>query len=169
MALTPKQRKAALEKGLSVDLAAADNKQYLNPNPVAATQLFARYVKANHRTSTLPADGRPVDTQKLNDSTIPLAPLQWAIWEALNEADSLKKLVTYRKLAQVTNASIRGVRDALAVIEKEGGVLSKITVRTPDEQGMRIELNTLKPFRLASLKETKGLLKRGDNYRQTVD
>lgn len=104
----------------------------------------------------------------MTTSTIPLAPLQWAIWEALKEADSLKKLVSYRKLAQAANASIRGVRDALIVLEKEGGVRSKITVRTPDEQGMRIELNTLKPFRPASLKETKGLLKREGNYRQTV-
>ena len=208
MALTPKQRKAALRKGLSVDLAAADDKKYLNPNPVAATQLFAKLPKVNERaeelpadgrpvdvladgqlrqtvdrqhyrqtgskmrvpeSTTLPADGRPVETQTLNNSTIPLAPLQWAIWEALKEADSLKKLVSYRKLAQIANASIRGVRDALSVIEKEGGVRSKITVRTPDEQGMQIELNTLKPFRPASLKETKGLLKREGNYRQTVD
>ena len=34
---------------------------------------------------------------------------------------------------------------------------------------MRIELNTLKRFKSATLKETKGLLKRGANYRQTVD
>jgi hypothetical protein len=76
--------------------------------------------------------------------------------------------VSYRKIAQSVNASIRGVRDALAVIEKEGGILSKITVRTPDEQGMRIEINGLKQFRRASLKETKGLLKREGDYRQTV-
>jgi hypothetical protein len=44
-----------------------------------------------------------------------------------------------------------------------------MTVRTPDEQGMRIELDTLRLFRLASLREMKGLLKRGGNYRQTVD
>lgn len=219
MALTPKQRKEALQKGLSIDLA-ADEKKYLYPNPVAATQLFVKAPKANLTPETLPADGRPaalpadgqigqtvdrqhyrqtgskhyrqtgsrikasdkvlesialptdgrpVETQDKNNSAIPLAPLQWATWEALKEADSLKKLVSYRKLAQAANASIRGVRDALTVIEKEGGVRSKITVRMPDEQGMRIELNTLKPFRPASLRETKGLLKREGNYRQTVD
>ncbi len=216
MALTPKQRKAALEKGLSVDLAAADQKKYLNPNPMAATQLFAKAAKATSSTETLPADGlpsavpsdrlhrqtvdrkhyrqtgsahyrqtgsrneiqnpislpadgRPVENQETRNPTIPLAPLQWAIWEALKEADALKKLVSYRKLAQATNASTRGIRDALLVIEKEGGVLSRTTVRTPDEQGMRIEVNALKPFRSASLKETKGLPRREGNYRQTVD
>lgn len=216
MALTPKQRKAALEKGLSVNLAAADDSKYRSPNPNAATQLFAKPAEATQSTSTLPADGRPVDvsadglsrqtvdrqhyrqtgsphyrqtgseraTQNLvelpadgrpvdseepNDSPIPLAPIQWVVWEALKEAESAGKLVSYRKLAQTVSASIRGVRDALVVIEKEGGIRTKITVRTPDEQGMRIALNTLKPFRPASLKETKGLLKRGANYRQTVD
>lgn len=199
MALTPKQRKAALQKGLSVDLATADDKKYLHPNPDAATQLFIKPPKVSQsiellpadgqfrqtvdrqryrsagsvsevpESSQLPADGRPVECREMTTSTIPLAPLQWATWEALKEADSLKKLVSYRKLAQAANASIRGVRDALIVLEKEGGVRSKITVRTPDEQGMRIELNTLKPFRPASLKETKGLLKREGNYRQTVD
>jgi len=119
--------------------------------------------------AALPADGRPVANKEPEDSLIPLAPIQWATWEALKEAESAGKLVSYRKLAQAVNASIRGVRDALAVIEKEGGIHAKTTVRTPDEQGMRIALNTLKPFRPASLKETKGLLKRGTDYRQTVD
>ena len=208
MVLTPKQRKAALEKGLSVDLATTDDKKYLNPNPVAAAHLFAKPPKATQhadtlpldgrpsalpanlqsrhtvdrqhyrqagskrkgqKSITLPTDGRPVDHRTQSNSTIPLAPLQWAIWEVLKEADSLKKIVSYRKLAQAVNGSIRGVRDALSVIEKEGGVRSKITVRTPDEQGMRIELNPLNPFRPASLKETKGLLKREGRYQQTVD
>jgi hypothetical protein len=57
MALTAKQRKAALEKGLSVDLAAADDKKYLNPNPVAATQLFAKAPKTNSSIESLPSDG----------------------------------------------------------------------------------------------------------------
>jgi hypothetical protein len=215
MALTPKQRKAALEKGLSVNLTAGDDSKYRSPNPKAAIQLFvkpAEVTQANklpadgrpvdvpaddvsrqtvdqqhyrqtgspHYRQTgsgigaqklieLPADGRPVASKELDDSLIPLAPIQWATWEALKEAESAGKLVSYRKLAQTVTASIRGVRDALAVIEKEGGIRAKTTVRTPDEQGMRIELNTLRPFRPASLKETKGLLKRGIDYRQTVD
>jgi hypothetical protein len=60
MALTPKQRKAALEKGLSVNLAAADDSKYRSPNPKAAIHLFAKPIEAT-QGNTLPADGRPVD------------------------------------------------------------------------------------------------------------
>jgi hypothetical protein len=215
MALTPKQRKAALEKGLSVNLATADDSKYRSPNPKAAIQLFVKPVditeahslptdgrpealpadglprqtvdrkhyrqtgsvhyrqtgskKQEQVAASLPADGRPEASKESSAVLIPLAPIQWAIWEALKEAEAAGKLVSYRRLAQGINASIRGVRDALAVIEKEGGIYSKTTVRTPDEQGMRIALHTHQPFRPASLKETKGLLKRNGNYRQTVD
>ena len=216
MALTPKQRKVALEKGLAVNLASTDETKYLSANPKAAAQLFAKPLLQATSQKELPADGLPTDVPadgqprhtvdrkhlrqtvsphnrqtppavnikteealpadrktevepNTDSSRIPLAPVQWAVWDALREADIAGRLVSYRKLAQVVNASIRGVRDALAVIEKEGGIRLKVTVRTPDEQGMRIELDALKPFRPASLKETKGLLKRHSNYRQTVD
>jgi len=216
MALTPKQRKAALEKGLAVNLASTDETKYLSANPKAAAQLFVKPLPQVTSQKELPADGRPavvpahgqprqtVDRQhsrqtvsphyrqtprvvnikteevlpadrktevepNTNSSSTLLAPVQWAVWEALREADVAGRLVSYRKLATAVNASIRGVRDALAVIEKEGGIRSKVTVRTPDEQGMRIELDALKPFQPASLKETKGLLKRDGKYRQTVD
>ena len=219
MALTPKERKAALEKGFSVNLTSPDEAKYLSPNPKAATNLFAKTVdesktsnelpadrqtvalpadglprqtvdrqyyrqtvstsyrqtgsvESAENTNLLPADGLPVDLVRVdsNSSTvpIPLAPVQLAIWEVLREADATSRLVSYRKLAQAVNASIRGVRDALAVIEKEGGILSKVTIRTPDEQGMRIEIDGLKQFRKASLKETKGLLTRKGDCRQTV-
>jgi len=207
MALTPKQRKAALERGLSVKLATADDSKYCSPNPNSAMQLFAkspeeskanvlpadgrpaalpadgisrqtvdrqRYRQTGSKEAAthdvrLPADGRPAAHEEVAETSIPLAPVQWAIWEALKEAEVLGKLVSYRKLAQSVNASIRGVRDALAVIEKEGGIRAKVTVRTPDEQGMRVTLHSLTPFRPATLKETKGLLKRSNDYRQTVD
>ena len=219
MALTPKQRKAALEKGFSVSLVSSDETKYLSPNPKAATQLFTKATEGNkspvqlpadRETVALPADGLPrqtVDRQyyrqtvstryrqtgsseaaenvnslpadrktevvvnldsNLSSPCIPLAPVQWAIWEVLREADAASQTVSYRKLALAVTASIRGVRDALAVIEKEGGILSRVTIRTPDEQGMRIEIDGLKQFRKASLKETKGLLKRDGDYRQTV-
>src|SRR5712692_3331109 len=216
MALTPKQRKVALEKGLAVNLASTDETKYLSANPKAAAQLFAKPLLQATSQKELPADGLPTDVPadgqprhtvdrkhlrqtvsphnrqtppavnikteealpadrktevepNTDSSSIPLAPVQWAVWEALREADAAGRLVSYRKLATAVNASIRGVRDALAVIEKEGGIRLKVTVRMPDEQGMRIELDALKPFRPASLKETKGLLKRHSNYRQTVD
>src|SRR5262249_4423437 len=191
MALTPKQRKAALEKGLSVNLSTDDDSKYRSPDPSAARQLFARSAEVTRANSLpadgrpavlpadgvsrqtvdrepyrqtgspryrqtgsneaatnimgLPADGRPVGREEPEETSIPLAPVQWAIWQALKEAEVSGNLVSYRKLAQVANASIRGVRDALAVIEKEGGLRAKVTVRTPDEQGMRVTLNALIP------------------------
>lgn len=219
MALTPKQRKAALEKGFSVSLASPDEAKYLSPNPQAATKLFAKTTDGGKNPSSLPADrpsvvlpvdrlpslpadrqhyrqtvcpdyrqtgseegaeksnllpaeGLPVDKANLSfvaANAIPLAPVQWAIWEALREADTSDRVVNYRKLAQAVNASIRGVRDALSVIEQEGGIRSKVTIRTPDEQGMRIVINAEKQFRKSTLKETKGIVKREGNYRQTVD
>jgi hypothetical protein len=72
-------------------------------------------------------------------------------------------------LAQLAKASIRGVRDALEVIQREGGIRRRETVRNVQEQGLSIELNLTIPFKSASLTETKALLKRGYNYRQTVD
>ncbi|MBM4258550.1 MAG: hypothetical protein FJ147_21960 [Deltaproteobacteria bacterium] len=222
MALTPKQRKAALEKGFAVTLASTDDTKYLSPNPKAATQLFAKVPEVSGNASSLPADGLPtlpvdrlprqtvdrqyyrqtvsqnVGTDRRSDGSetraaiplhlptdgltvdedsfispgdtgIPLAPVQWLLWQALCEADSANQIVSYRKLALQLSASIRGVRDAMTVIEKEGGVVAKFTVRTPDEQGMRIKIKADHPFRKSSLKETKALLKRENDYRQTVD
>ncbi len=216
MALTPKQRKAALEKGFSVNLATEDDSKYRSPNRAAATELFAkaadgyktkpslpadgvteqlpadglpgqtvdrqyyRQTVSQHYRSTgsekqlteeiiLPADGQPVIEGNETAKNIPLAPVQWALWSALRAADLADQVVSYRKLALVANASTLGISDALAVIEKEGGIRSKTTVRTPDEQGMRIETEPSTNFRLASIKETKGLLRRDGNYRQTVN
>lgn len=65
MALTPKQRKAALEKGFSVNLATADDSKYRSPNRTAATELFAKTGETLKNSPSLPADGMteplPVD------------------------------------------------------------------------------------------------------------
>ena len=216
MGLTPKQRKAALEKGLTIDLASPNDKKYINPNPTAATKLFTATPVESPTEELLPADGLPVvlpadrllrqtvDRQyyrqtvsRMQDDfppsneekkdpplpadglpvvegtsgleAIPLAPVQWVIWQELNKAEVQDKVVSYRRLARVASASIRGVRDAFAAIEKEGGIRSKETIRTPEEQGLRVRLNTEIIFRMSTLKETKGLVKRGGHYRQTVD
>jgi hypothetical protein len=220
MGLTPKQRKAVLEKGLLVNLASpSDEAKYLAPNPKAATQLFAKGIKSTEKETELPADGRPealpadrelrqtvdrkhyrqtvrrsyrqtlapdsqalplllpadresvvsVDIEEDYSKSIPLAPVQWTVWQVLLGAQNTGKIVSYRMLAQLANASIRGVRDALDVIQREGGIRRRETVRNAQEQGLSIELNHTIPFRSASLTETKALLKRGSNYRQTVD
>lgn len=207
MALTPKQRKAALEKGLTVELATSDDKKYMRPNPTAATKLFAPPAGEKPESESLPADPpirqtvdrqyyrqtgsrKPDDFSRENESkiapplpadslpvvedgttrdTILLAPVQWVVWQELQKADIQDHVVSYRKLARIAKASIRGIRDAFSIIEKEGGIRSKETVRTSDEQGLRVHVNTQTLFRLATLNETKGLLKRRNYYRQTVD
>ncbi len=57
MALTPKQRKAALEKGFSVNLATEDDAKYRSPNRAAATELFAKAADVYKNKPSLPADG----------------------------------------------------------------------------------------------------------------
>ena len=72
------------------------------------------------------------------------------------------------------NASIRGVRDALKGIDKEGGICLKETIRTPNEQGLRVRLKYKKTFQNIDLKGG-GKQPRADgpplinySYRQTV-
>jgi len=88
---------------------------------------------------------------------------------ALQQADKTNTLVTLKKLAQTANATVRGVRDALTVLGKVGAIVSRQTVRSADQQGLRIAVDHKKAFRAASLKETKGILMRGSVYRQTAD
>ena len=74
MALTPKQRKAALEKGLAANIAATDETKYLNPNPKAATQLFARSLAQADKPEELPSDGRPGALPSDRHSRLPSDP-----------------------------------------------------------------------------------------------
>ncbi|MEW6301208.1 MAG: hypothetical protein AB1671_26320 [Thermodesulfobacteriota bacterium] len=204
MALSAKQRRTLVEKGLMIDLSPHEPK-YTKPDPTAALRLFRRHepegegtppasrltdgppegqpadrtptglIPARELTLTveaptpaiLPAD-RKTEGQRPQDPVILLAPVQWAVLLSLREAEARGEIVCYRKLAQSANASIRGVRDALAVIEKEGGIRTKVTIRTADEQGLKVTLNPTTRFQPASLREAKGIRKRGIIYRQTV-
>ena len=64
MALSPKQRKQALEKGLAIQLA-GDDEKYLSPNPKAALQLFTRPLAESESSDELPAD-RLTDRQTVD-------------------------------------------------------------------------------------------------------
>ena len=76
MGLTPKQRKAVLEKGLSVNLASpSDEAKYLAPNPKAATQLFAKGIKSTEDETELSADGRPEALPADRKPQLPADPL----------------------------------------------------------------------------------------------
>ncbi len=91
----------------------------------------------------------------------PLAPLQWAVWCVLQRIESSRQTISYRQIAHETKATVDGVKKAINVIQKEGGILRREVVRSATEQGVRITLNHEVAFRAASLNETKGVLKRG--------
>ena len=114
---------------------------------------------ADRQTVVPPADLSP---------EIPLAPVQWRVWEAICQAETEGRIVSRRELALLAKATIRGVRDAMKVLEEAGGILSKQTVRSASEQGIRFTLDHSISFRQASRKETLGIVKRAYSYRPTV-
>jgi len=106
----------------------------------------------------------------LPDQDLPLlAPLQWAVWGLLQEADTAGRTVSYRQLARETKSTIDGVRKAVGVLMKEGGILTKQTVRTAQEQGFRVIVNRSSRFRRGTVNEAKAILKRGLSLGQTPD
>ena len=106
----------------------------------------------------LPTDG---DQQVLPTHAIPLSPLQWRIWGALIEAHKTDALVTYQELAKKVGSTKGGVRDAVYVIQKEGGIREKTVFRQANPQGMRVRINADVPFYPVSTKQAQGVLKRG--------
>ena len=214
MALTPKERRAALAQGRVVDLS-PDAPQFQKPKTHDPHKIFSKAappekpLPADRRTEVPPADGRPsvittgrpevlpADRRPLPTADrrtvvqgnlgkplpadrgpvvtnsppqeIPLAPVQWRVWEAISQAEEESRVISRRALASVVKATVRGVRDALSVIETAGGILSKETVRTATEQGIRFTLDRSVPFRQASRKETFGITKRDSYHRPTVD
>ena len=125
-------------------------------------------VAEEKKSEILPADGRPVVPAPPSQK-IPLAPVQWRVWEAISQAEEEGRSISRRELASIAKATIRGVRDAMNVLEEAGGILSKETVRTASEQGIRFTLDHSISFRQASRKETLGITKRAYNYRPTSD
>ena len=103
---------------------------------------------------------------------IPLAPLQWRVWQALVGTEG--KVISLKRLAAQVSGSIPGVRQAIHVIEREGGVLSRETVREKTEegailQGFRIGLNHAISFQQITSKEAHRVQKRGLIHRHIAD
>jgi hypothetical protein len=96
-------------------------------------------------------------------SSIPLAPLQWRVWEVLQNCKG--KVVSYQGLASQVQGSIPGIRQAIRIIEREGGILSRITVREKTAegavlQGFRVVLNQATSFHAISSQEAHKLQQR---------
>jgi DNA-binding transcriptional regulator YhcF (GntR family) len=98
-----------------------------------------------------------------------LAPLQWAVWLILQEADASHRLISYRTIAKETEATMEGVRKAVRVLEKEKLVVRKDTVRTAEEQGFRVVVDATRSVQKGTLNEAKAILKRGLSIEQTTD
>jgi len=92
---------------------------------------------------------------------IPLSPLQWKIWVALKEADQQDELVTYKRLATQCKSTKGGVRDAVYVLQKEGGILEKTIFRQANPQGIRIRCNPKIIVHPVSTKQAQGIKQRG--------
>lgn len=93
--------------------------------------------------------------------SIPLSPLQWKIWGALKEADQQDELVTYKRLAVRCKSTKGGVRDAVYVLQKEGGILGKTIFRQANPQGIRIRCNPKAVFHPVSTRQAQGVKQRG--------
>ena len=93
--------------------------------------------------------------------SIPLSPLQWKIWGALKEADQQDELVTYKRLATQCKSTKGGVRDAVYVLQKEGGILEKTIFRQANPQGIRVRCNPKAVFHPVSTKQAQGIKQRG--------
>ena len=126
-----------------------------------------RPVAEEKKSESLPADRRTVVTPAPSQD-IPLAPIQWRVWEAISQAEEEGRIISRRELASMAKATIRGVRDAMRVLEEAGGILSKQTIRTAAEQGIQFTLDHSISFRQASLKEALGIPKRSSSHRPTV-
>jgi hypothetical protein len=96
-----------------------------------------------------------------------LSPIQWQVWLALKDAEATGLTTSYRRIAREVQCTVDGVKKAVTVIQKEGGIVRKETVRTAEEQGFRVELNYNVTFRRGTLNEAKGVLKRGLNSGHT--
>ena len=100
-------------------------------------------------------------TQISEQNWIPLSPLQWQGWVVLLSADTEQKVVSYKQIAGITKASSQGVRKAFGVLEKEGGILKRQTVRERTVQGLKVTIDRERPFRQVTLRDTQALIKRG--------
>lgn len=116
-------------------------------------------------SSLLGPDPRPL----AGEDSILLAPLQWAVWQTLQKVADTGNVTSYRAIAKQTNSTIDGVRKAVRVLEKEGAIIRKETVRTAEEQGFRVAVNPDVKVRKGTLNETKAILKRGLVLGQTSD
>ena len=166
-----------------------ENRQVLVPDPLAQALRSDRTVQdqtadPKHLDQTVrPSSDQTVRPKKINNlgpdgqgqvrtssnGSVLLAPVQWAVWQALQEDEATHRVTSYRQLAKRTQSTIDGVRKAIKVLRKEGGITNQETVRNSQEQGFRVTLSREVVFHKGTLNEARGVLKRGLHLGQTTD
>lgn len=100
--------------------------------------------------------------------TIPLSPVQWRVFKLLQEMEERTEICSYRDLAIRIQGKREGVKSAIQVLHKVGAFREFSIVRTAKIQGMQFRLDPSKQFHETSLRQSKGLPKRGSNFPPTV-
>ncbi len=119
--------------------------------------------RTHHHVDTPKVESLIHSFSPLSSTSVPLAPLQWRVWKALYDANG--KVVSYQGLAFQVKGSIPGIRQAIRILEREGGIFSRSVVRekTPEGailQGFRVVLNHAAAFHPISAQEAHRLQQR---------
>lgn len=104
-----------------------------------------------------------------NRESIPLAPLQWEVFQALKEMSETGEILSFRQIGERISANPMGVKRAARTLERVGALLSKQVIKTSTIQGIQVEINPELRFHMVKRKDAYGLPKRGRYQVPTVD
>ena len=128
------------------------------------------HTQARNNISRLRTDRQALEERETRlGPSILLAPVQWNVWQTLLEIEATSTITSYREIAKLTKSSIDGVRKAIRVLEREGGIIGKETVRSTQFQGFRFKLDRSLLFHKGTINQAKAILKRGLKLGQTPD
>ena len=128
-------------------------------------------VPSTHGQHQVPTIDRQHQEESIPESgaSIPLAPLQWKVFQALKEMTQTKEILSFRQIGERINANPTGVKRAVRTLERVGALLSKQVIKTATIQGIQVDINPALRFHLVKRKDAYGLSKRGRYQVPTVD
>jgi hypothetical protein len=98
----------------------------------------------------------------------PLSPVQWQVFKILQEMEARSEICSYGDIAARIQGKREGVKSAIQVLHKVGAFLAFSIVRNAKIQGIQLRLDHAKQFHETSLRQSKGLPKRGSDLPLTV-